>query len=127
MAVSDADIDRTRKHLGYPDRDDYTYYTLILLNDTIPNAIKNLTTQGETELLKILDTMDSIESQLNLAIQVMIATKVGNIGIDGNNADKLWVEYVKWAKKLALLLHVSLNPALEELSGQRINVRVTLQ
>ena len=127
MAVSDADIDRIRKHLGYPDRNDYTYYTLQLLNDSIPSAVRNLTAQGEIELGKILTSMDNIESQLSLATQVMVATKVGNIGIDGHNADKLWIEYVKWAKKLALLLHVTLNPDLEELAGASVNARVILQ
>jgi hypothetical protein len=124
MAVSDADIDRIRKHLGYPARDNYPLFVLTIINDTIPNAANNLTPQGEVELGKILTTMDDIEAQLQLASKVMVATKVGSIGIDGQNADKLWVEYVKWAKKLALLLRVTLNPDLEELAGTSVNAKV---
>ncbi len=116
-ALSDADKERVRYHLGYLNTSFAASLTLGIPRPVqtlflVEDAMGLLIPQTVPRVLCILDTMDGIENQLRLSLTQLGVSKVGELELHPLKdrgtlvTDSLEREYVRWGNRLADILGV---------------------
>lgn len=100
----------------------------------VERAMDHVIPESKPRILKILDTLDCIESQMvtalcRLSTQSVEGVKMRNSNEEPTEGDLLEREYLRWAMRLADLLGAPLNPYSERFrtSGASGNLPVALE
>jgi hypothetical protein len=112
VALSEADKQRVRAHLGYPRIDPAIalMHGFPILHDTrywLDVAMGKIQDDGIPRVLDLLDKMDVIEGRLFDASERLAARKVGSIELNATEPDQLEDEYARWGQRLAEMFGVS--------------------
>lgn len=130
MALSDAERERVRYHLGYLSVAPAAALQLGLPAPVqtlfvVENAMNNLLVVGEDRVRRMLGTLDGIECRLIDAQDRLAATSLDDLHLNPNEPDALEREYDRWANRLANQLGCPLYPYAKRFSGVRAgNVQV---
>lgn len=116
-ALSDADKERVRYHLGYLNTSFAASLTLGIPRPVqtlflVEDAMGLLIPQTVPRVLCILDTMDGLETKLRRAVDQLGVSKIGELELHPLKdrgqlvTDSLEREYVRWGNRLADILGV---------------------
>ena len=106
MALTDAERERCRYHLGYPNISATTSIQfglpaqrqmLFVLEQNLTNIIPS----AEPRVRQQLGILDNLECRLTQAQQYLVAEKLGEMTLAENHPDKLEKEYTRWAQRLS--------------------------
>lgn len=133
MAISDADIERARYHLGYMTVTVASSYAFGVPQATevqfmFESAIKRVMPASEHRVVAILDKLDAIECRLFEASSELFAKRADGLEPNLEQPDDVEKEYVRWACRLADMLGVMPYPFSQRFQnmagGKAGNVRV---
>lgn len=106
-ALTDAEKERVRYHLGYLETSfaasiqfglPRPVQTVFMLESAMELLVNS---DAIDRVRRILFTLDEIEEKLRAALCSMIAEQLGTLKLRGNYTDLLEKEYVRWANRLA--------------------------
>lgn len=111
MAISDADIERARYHLGYMTVVVASSFAFGIPQATetqwmFESAITRVMPASESRVVSILDKLDCIEETMFGATKDLFARRAGDLEPNLSQPDDLEKEYIRWAKRLADMLGV---------------------
>lgn len=111
MALSDADKERARYHLGYMGVSTASSMAFGLPQSTdtqfmFEDAITRVMSVSEPRVLELLDRLDKIESMMFCAASELFAKRAGDLEPNLDQPSALEREYARWAKRLADILGV---------------------
>jgi hypothetical protein len=106
MALTVAEKERIRYHLGYPAIDPSATVSRGNPSFYVEYAMEKVRVEAEPRLRSIVATMDSIESFLVTAQERLVVDQLGDIKLRGPQTggvetDLLDKEYVRWGMRLA--------------------------
>lgn len=115
MALNEAEKERARYHLGYPEIQGAASIQFgiprpIQTAFLVEHALNNIIGAAEDRVRRILGVMDGIEDQLTDAQPRLAAEKMDELTIRKDEADALEREYVRWGSRLADVLGVPIYP-----------------
>lgn len=115
MALSDADKERARYHLGYMEVTVASSFHFSVPQATqvqfmFENAIQRVRADAEARVVRILDNLDKIECTLFQSSSELFAKRVDALEPNLNQPEDVEREYVRWASRLADLLGVTPYP-----------------
>lgn len=115
MALTTAEKERVRYHLGYLEVQpaasiQYGLPRPIQTIFLVETAMSNIMAEAEFRVRKIVGVMDGIEDQLVDAQARLAAEKLDELTIRRDETDSLEAEYVRWGCRLADLLGVPIYP-----------------
>ena len=115
MALTTAERERVRYHLGY-----LQVTAAASLSFGIPRPIQTiflvessmtlLIVEAEPRVRRILDILDRTECRLEEAQERLAAKRLGDLELRDGEPDQLEHEYDRWAKRLADIFGVPLYP-----------------
>lgn len=139
MPFTEQDRSRIYYHLGYPDVTNVSsiqlgFPALSQPQFLVTSAMDRLNPASVPRVIRILNIMDGIESQMVKALNRLKAQQLGELKLRNTNEesteqDLLEREYGRWAQRLADILGVPINPyamrygALEGGAGVNVPVR----
>lgn len=111
MAISDADKERARYHLGYMTVVVASSYAFGVPQATevqwmFEDAIGRVMSASEPRVRSILDKLDEIEETLFCASKDLFAKRAGDLESNLDQPDMVEKEYMRWACRLADMLGV---------------------
>ena len=125
MAISDADKERARYHLGYMTVTVASSFAFGIPQTTevqwmFEDAIGRVMAQSEQRIRDILDKLDAIECNLFESSKDLFARRVGDLEPNLSQPDDIEREYVRWAKRLADMLGVIPYPFSQRFQSQLV-------
>ena len=113
MALTDAEKERARHHLGYPQVQpsasiQWGIPRPIQTAFLVESAMNNIIAAAEPRVRSMLCTLDGLETKLIEAQDYLVAQKLEDITLRDGHPDLLEREYQRWAGRLADLLGVPL-------------------
>jgi hypothetical protein len=133
MAISDADKQRARKHLGYMGVTVASSFAfgvpqLTTTQYMLESAIERVMAVAEADVVKLLDRLDCIDEALFQAHGDLFAVRVADLEMNLGQPDALEIEYARWAQRLADMLGVMpypFAPRFKSLMGGGVgNIRI---
>lgn len=135
MAISDADKERARYHLGYMTVTvaSSSHFGTPQATETqfmFESAITRVMPASEARVRSILDKLDELENTLFCASKDLFARRAGDVEANLDQPEHVEHEYVRWASRLADMLGVIPYPysdrfkRLHGRGGRAGNVRV---
>lgn len=111
MAISDADKERARYHLGYMTVTVASSFAFGVPQSTevqwmFEDAITRVMPASESRVVSILDKLDEIECTLFRASSELFSKKAGDLEPNLDQPDMVEKEYARWAQRLADMLGV---------------------
>lgn len=111
MAISDADKQRARKHLGYmavrvASSFAFGVPQLTATQYMLESALERVLPVAEADVVKLLDRLDCIDEALFQAHGDLFASRVADLEPNLEQPAALELEYARWAQRLADLLGV---------------------
>lgn len=111
MAISDADKERARYHLGYMTVTVASSFAFGIPQVTevqwmFESAITRVRVESESRITSILDKLDQIECTLFNASSELFAKRAGDLEPNLEQPDMVEREYARWATRLADMLGV---------------------
>jgi hypothetical protein len=111
MAITTADKERARYHLGYMTVTVASSFAFGIPQSTetqwmFESAITRVMPESEPRITKLLDMLDEIEAKMFCASSELFAKRAGDLEPNLDQPDALEKEYVRWANRLADMLGV---------------------
>jgi hypothetical protein len=111
VALSAANIQRARKHLGYMQVRSASSYAfgipqLTTLQYMFEDAITRILPEAEADAIELLDRLDCIDKALFKSHGDLFAKRVEGLEINLGQPDALELEYARWAQRLGDMLGV---------------------
>lgn len=113
MALTTAERERVRYHLGYPQTGPVAtiQYGLVRPIQTafmIETAMNNLIAEAEPRVRELIVACDDIECLLREASKRLLASQIDGIVLRDKEPQRLEEEYLRWAGRLADIFGVPL-------------------
>lgn len=125
MAISDADKERARYHLGYMTVTVASSFAFGIPQVTevqwmFEDSIGRVMAASEPRVRSILDKLDEIECLMFESTKDLFARRAGDLEPNLSQPDDLEREYVRWAKRLADMLGVMPYPFSQRFQSQLV-------
>jgi hypothetical protein len=125
MAISDADKERARYHLGYMTVTVASSFAFGIPQVTevqwmFEDSIGRVMAASEQRVISILDKLDEIECLLFQSSKELFARRAGDLEPNLSQPDDVEREYVRWAKRLADMLGVIPYPFSQRFASQLV-------
>lgn len=125
MAISDADKERARYHLGYMTVTVASSFAFGIPQVTevqwmFEDSIGRVMAASEQRVISILDKLDEIECLLFQSSKELFARRAGDLEPNLSQPDDVEREYVRWAKRLADMLGVIPYPFSQRFTSQLV-------
>lgn len=130
MALTEAERERVKFHLGYPTTSTAAGLTFGLARPmqtlfVVETAMNLLPQVSEPRVRRYLQVLDDIETKLVEAQDRLAATQLEDLYLRQNEPDMLELEYDRWANRLANVLGAPIYPYAKRFSyGSGVNIPV---
>lgn len=130
--LSDEEKNRIRYHTGYLVVDPVASIQLGVPRASQPmflveSAMNSIPEHAVGMVRKFIGIIDGIEDKLVECMERFAASALGEITLRDNEADMLEREYARWARRLADILGVPLNPFCERFRGIGSSLNIPVQ
>ena len=105
MALTPTQKVQVRRALGFHSVSQ-SRYPLVEGFYAVDSVLSDLPAETEAEVGLILAQLALLEGQLATAPERMMASRVGSVGLNGNESADLWREVARWRRELAELLGI---------------------